>query len=139
MGHEQVVLDFMDDVLNNHNPANAGKYLTEGMAWHGGTVGTVAGRDNVAGLMGAVVGAIPDLHAELQDMAVQDDKVVVRLVVTGTLQGDLLGVTGTGQAVRWDAIDYYRLEDGLIAEEWAGEDFTAFLNTSGAYRAPWIQ
>ncbi|GAA1964409.1 ester cyclase [Microbacterium deminutum] len=138
MGQEQVVLDFMDDVLNNHNAENAGKYLTDGMAWHGGTVGTVAGRDNVAGLMGAVVGAIPDLHADLQDIAVQDEKVVVRLIVTGTLRGDLLGIAGSGQDVRWDAIDFYRLEDGLIAEEWAAEDFTAFLNTTGTYRAPWV-
>ncbi len=139
MGSEKVVLDFMDDVLNGHNGDRAGEYFTEGMAWHGGTVGTVAGRDAVAGLMSTVVTAIPDLHADLKDIAVDGDKVVVRLVVTGTQEGDLIGVPASGKAVRWDAIDFYRLENGKIAEEWAGEDFTAFLNDTGTFKAPWIQ
>jgi hypothetical protein len=56
------------------------------MTWHGGTLGTVAGRDNVAGLMTLVVTSIPDLHADVQDIFGQDDKVVVRLVVSGTLR-----------------------------------------------------
>ncbi len=92
MGQEKIVLDFMQDVLNGHNGGHAAQYFTEDMAWHGGTVGTVAGRDAVARLMTAVVAAIPDLQADVQDMVIQDDKVVVRLVVTGTQRGDILGV-----------------------------------------------
>jgi steroid delta-isomerase-like uncharacterized protein len=139
MGQEKIVLDFLEDVLNGHNGGHAAQYFTEDMAWHGGTVGTVTGRDAVAGLMTAVVAAIPDLQADVQDMVIQDDKVVARLVVTGTHKGDILGVPASGQQVRWDAIDFYRLEDGKIAEEWAAEDFTAFLNDTGTFKAPWIQ
>jgi predicted ester cyclase len=136
--NKRVVQAFMQDVLNGHHGDHAGRYLTADMSWHGGTVGTVTGRDNVAGLMTLVVTSIPDLRAEVQDIFGQGDKVVVRLVVTGTLKGDLLGVTATGQHVQWDAIDLYHLEGGKISEEWAGEDFTAFLNTTGTYKAPWI-
>ena len=78
MDPEQVVRAFMDDVLNGHNGDHAAEYLAEDMAWHGGTVGTVAGRENVAGLMTAVVTAIPDLKADLQDIVVQGDKVVTQ-------------------------------------------------------------
>jgi predicted ester cyclase len=136
--NKRVVEAFMRDVLNGHRGDHAARYFTPGMSWHGGTVGTVTGRDNVAGLMTLVVTSIPDLHAEVQDIFGEGDKVVVRLVVTGTLKGDLLGVHGTGQHVQWDAIDLYHLDGGKISEEWAGEDFTAFLNTTGTYKAPWI-
>jgi len=61
-----------------------------------------------------------------------------RLVVTGTQKGDLLGIPASGRPVRWDAIDVYKLRDGRISEEWAGEDFTAILNDTGTYKAPWI-
>lgn len=98
--NERLVQAFMQDVLNEHHGDYAAQYLTSGMSWHGGTVGTVTGRDNVAGLMTLVVISIPDLHAEVQDVFGQDNKVVVRLVVTGTLQGDLLSITGTGQHVQ---------------------------------------
>jgi len=136
--NELVVQAFMRDVLDGHHGDHAVRYLTPDMSWHGGTVGTVSGSDNVAGLMTQVVTSIPDLHASVQDIFSEGNKVVVRLVVTGTLQGDLLGVHGTGQHVQWDAIDLYHLENGKISEEWAGEDFTAFLNTTGTYKAPWI-
>ncbi|MFD3926326.1 ester cyclase [Streptomyces sp. NPDC058614] len=138
--NKRVVKAFMQDVLNEHNGDHAGRYLTKDMQWHGGTVGTVPGGDNVAGLMTTVVTSIPDLHTEVKDIFGQGDKVVVRLVVSGTLKkGPLLGVAATGQSVKWDAIDVYKLRDGKISEEWAGEDWSAFLNTTGTYKAPWIQ
>jgi steroid delta-isomerase-like uncharacterized protein len=136
--NEKVVEAFMQDVLDGHHGDHAAKYLTADMQWHGGTVGTVAGRDNVTGLMTTVVTSIPDLHAAVQDIFGQGDEVVVRLVVTGTQTGPLLGIPASGRAVRWDATDLYRLSDGKIAEEWAAEDFTAFLADTGTYKAPWI-
>jgi predicted ester cyclase len=136
--NKRVVQAFMQDVLNEHHGAHAARYLTAGMQWHGGTVGTVAGRDNVTGLMTLVVTSIPDLHAAVQDIFGQGNEVVVRLVVTGTQKGALLGIPASGRPVRWDAIDVYRLDGGRISEEWAGEDFTAFLNDTGTYKAPWI-
>ena len=136
--NKRVVEAFMRDVLDEHHGAHAARYLSPGMAWHGGTVGTVAGSANVTGLMTTVVTSIPDLHASVQDIFGQGNEVVVRLVVTGTQKGDLLGIPASGRAVRWDAIDLYHLDHGKITEEWAGEDFTAFLNDTGTYKAPWI-
>ncbi|MCX4974920.1 ester cyclase [Streptomyces sp. NBC_00620] len=137
--NKRVVEGFMEDVLNQHNGSHATRYLTKDMQWHGGTVGTVAGRDNVAGLMTTVVTAIPDLHTEVKDIFGRGDEVVVRLVVTGTQKGPLLGIPASGRKVQWDAIDLYKLRNGKISEEWASEDFTAFLNDTGTYKAPWIQ
>jgi predicted SnoaL-like aldol condensation-catalyzing enzyme len=137
--NKQVVSTFMQDVLDGHHGDHAGLYLSDDMQWHGGSVGTVAGGNNVGGLMTQVVTSIPDLKAEVKDIFGQGDEVVVRVVVSGTLQAALLGVAGTGQKVQWDAIDLYHLANGKIVEEWASEDFTSFLNTAGAYKAPWIK
>jgi steroid delta-isomerase-like uncharacterized protein len=136
--NKRVVQAFIKDVLNGHRGDHAGGYFTADMQWHGGTVGTVAGRENVAGLLTGVVTAIPDLHAAVQDIFAEGDKVVVRVVVTGTQQGPILGVPASGRHVQWDAIDVYHLQRGKISEEWAAEDFTAFLNDTGTYKAPWI-
>ena len=137
--NKRLVLEFLHDVLNGHHGDHAASYFTRNMTFHAGTVGTFTGRDTVAAVLGSVVTAIPDLHASLQDIIAQDNDVVVRLVVSGTQEGPLLGIPATGRHVQWDAVDVYRLHDGKIAEEWASEDLTAILHDTGTYTAPWIQ
>ena len=48
-------------------------------------------------------------------------------------EGNLLGIEPTGRRVRWDGVDIYRLADGRIVEEWAGDDLAAILDQVGAY------
>ena len=138
VANKKVVLAFLEDVLNGHHGDHAASYFTADMAWHGGTLGTIAGAENVAGVMTSIIQAIPDLKVEVKDIFGQGDKVVVRLVVSGTQTGPLIGIPASGLHVQWDAIDVYRLEDRKIAEEWAAEDFTALLRDTGTYKAPWI-
>ena len=49
----------------------------------------------------------PDLTLEVKDMFGQGDKLVVRLVVSGTPTGPIIGIPATGLHVEWDAIDVY--------------------------------
>jgi SnoaL-like protein len=46
-------------------------------------VGTITGRDSVAGVFAGVVAALPNAHAALEDIFGQGNEVVVRLVVSG--------------------------------------------------------
>ncbi len=106
--------------------------------WHGGSLGTVNGAANLAGLLRVFIGALPDLHAVEQDVVASADLVVLRLVVTATQRGDLLGIPATNRTVRWDAIDVYRINDeGKISEEWAADDMAAFASQLGAIKLPW--
>jgi hypothetical protein len=57
--NERVVEAFLQDVVNEHNGDHAANYLNPDMQWYGGTVGTVAGSANVAGLFAGVVAAFP--------------------------------------------------------------------------------
>jgi hypothetical protein len=50
---------FLQDVINEHHGDHAANYLNPGMHWSGGTVGTITGRANVAGLFAGVVAAFP--------------------------------------------------------------------------------
>jgi predicted ester cyclase len=136
--HEQVVEAFLQDVINEHNGGHAASYLNPDMQWSGGTVGTVTGSANVAGLFGGVVAAFPDIHITINDIFGQRDEVVVRVVVSGTQEGAILGIPASGRQVQWDGVDVYRLSDGKISNIWAGDDWTAILNDTGTFKAPWI-
>jgi len=136
--NERVVEAFLQDVLNEHNGGGGANYMNSDMQWSGGTVGTITGSANVAGLFGGVVAAFPDLHITISDIFGQDDEVVVRVVVSGTQEGDILGIPASGRHVQWDGVDVYRLSHGKISNIWAGDDWTAILNDTGTYKAPWI-
>ena len=136
--NERVVEAFLQDVVNGHNGGHAINYLNPGMQWYGGTVGTVTGRANVAGLFAGVVAAFPDAHITINDIFGQHDQVVVRVVVSGTQEGAILGIPASGRHVQWDGVDVYRLSDGKISNIWAGDDWTAILNDTGTFKAPWI-
>jgi steroid delta-isomerase-like uncharacterized protein len=137
-GNERVVEAFLQDVINEHNGDHAINYLNPGMQWYGGTVGTVTGSANVAGLFASVVAAFPDAHITINDIFAQGDQVVVRVVVSGTQEGAILGIPASGRHVQWDGVDVYRLSDGKISNIWAGDDWTAILNDTGTFKAPWI-
>jgi steroid delta-isomerase-like uncharacterized protein len=136
--NERVVEAFLQDVVNEHNGDHAAGYLNPDMQWYGGTVGTVTGRANVAGLFAGVVAAFPDAHITINDIFGQGDQIVVRVVVSGTQEGPILGIPASGRFVQWDGVDVYRLSDGKISNIWAGDDWTAILNDTGTFKAPWI-
>ena len=100
--------------------------------------GTVTGVDNIVPVLGGFIGALSDIQATVQDAIASDDLVALRLVVTATHTGNLLGVPATGRPVRWDAVDIYRItDDGRISEQWAFEDLAAILSQVGAIALPW--
>jgi predicted ester cyclase len=136
--NEKVVLAFIKDVLAEHHGDHAAGYFTPDARFHAGTVGTITGNTNIGGALNGIVTAVPDLHPALQDIFGQGNEVVVRLIVTGTQSGNLLGIPASGRPLRWDAVDVYQLKGGKISQEWAAEDLTAILNDTGTYKAPWI-
>ena len=71
-------------------------------------------------------------------MIASDDLVALRLVVNARHTGNLLGIPATGDPVRWDAVDIYRINDaGKISEQWAFEDLAAILSQVGGVNLPW--
>jgi len=135
--NKKVARDYIQRVFNEHKPELAKDYVTPDVVWHGGILGDVAGADAVGGLLTSFIGALPDLHAAEQDIVAESDLVVIRLVVTATQRGDLLGVAASGRTVRWNAVDIYRVRDGRISEEWAADDIAAIMSQLGAFTPPW--
>jgi predicted ester cyclase len=135
--NKKLARDYIDQVFNQHNPAKAADFCTADVFGHGGGLGDFPGPDNLADLLGSFIGALPDLHAAEQDIIAENDLVVVRLVVTATVRGSLLGAPADGKPVRWDAVDIYRVTDGKISEEWAADDVAAIMAQIGAFNPPW--
>ncbi|AGZ44153.1 ester cyclase [Actinoplanes friuliensis] len=135
--NKQIARDYIEQVFNKHNPLAARDFVTDDVVWHGGALGDLTGAENLTGLLTGFLGSLPDLYAAEQDVVAENDLVMVRLVVTATVKGQLLGVPADGRTVRWDAVDIYRVTDGRISEEWAADDLVTIMTQLGAFTPPW--
>ena len=135
--NKKLARDYIDQVFNQHNPSRAADFVTGDVIWHRNSLGDIVGAENLAGLLGSFIGALPDLYAAEQDIIAENDLVLVRLVVTGTVKGSLFGVPADGKQVRWTAYDVYRIADGKISEEWAGDNVATIMTQIGAFNPPW--
>jgi predicted ester cyclase len=80
--------------------------------------------------------AVPDLHATIDDLVAEGDKVAVRFTVEGTQQGELLGVPPTGKHFRFSDYCIYRLAEGKVAETWEQPDLLGLMQQLGVLPAP---
>ena len=71
--------------------------------------------------------AFPDLQAHIEDIVAAEDKVAVRLRFRGTHRSEFLGIPATGRTIEYVSHEFYRIADGLIAEEWICSDMATLL------------
>ncbi len=71
--------------------------------------------------------AFPDLRAHIEDIFGDQDRVAVRLRFHGTHAGDFLGIPATGRVIEYVSHEFYRVADGLIAEEWLCSDMATLF------------
>ena len=82
-------------------------------------------------VFGRLHAAFPDLRVEIDDLIAEDDKVVARNTVTGTHQGEFLGLPGTGRKVRYDEIFVVRFAGGRMVETWGVVDMVSLMRQLG--------
>jgi steroid delta-isomerase-like uncharacterized protein len=79
--------------------------------------------------------AFPDLQLDVKDLIGEDDKVVARIVVTGTHRGDYMGVEPTGKSIAYDEIFIFRFANGRVVETWGVVDVYAQMKQLGVIPA----
>jgi predicted ester cyclase len=69
--------------------------------------------------------AMPDLRHEVQEVLVDGDVEMARVVVTGTLSADFGGIEGSGRSFRIDQAVITHLRNGKVSEAWEIADIAA--------------
>jgi len=69
--------------------------------------------------------AMPDLRHDVQEVVVDGDVEMARVIVTGTMRTAFAGVEGSGRAFRIDQAVIAHLRDGRVQEAWEIADIAA--------------
>ena len=85
---------------------------------------TPDGRDAFASAIVVNRGAMPDGRAIQTHMVAENNRVASRSVWDGT-------ITGSGRAADFMTLDFFRVEDGLVAEHWESVDWVRAYQSFG--------
>jgi len=97
----------------------------------------IRGREDFKVSLAAFFEAFSDLVFTVEDAIAEGDRVAIRWSATGVHSGEYRGfpptlrVPPTGKRLTFTAIDLYRLEGGVIAEEWNTLDQLELLHQMG--------
>jgi steroid delta-isomerase-like uncharacterized protein len=75
--------------------------------------------------------AFPDLRIAQADSITEGDKIAFRWMMSGTHEGEFMGVSPTGKAVTVMGMDIVRVMDGEILEYWGEFDVMGMLRQLG--------
>ncbi len=110
-----------------------GAMLADDFVEHEETPGLAPTKEGVVEFFRIQRAAFPDMRMEAADVLVDGDKVVVRGRMTGTHDGELMGMPATGRKVDVQLIDIIRFaDDGLAHEHWGVFDLMAMMQQLGA-------
>jgi steroid delta-isomerase-like uncharacterized protein len=129
----------IDDVLNSGDLELISKTIDELMApdalIHTPLRIDATGAELAKQLWATLLRAYPDLHVAIEDLIAEGDKVVSRNTVTGTHQGEYMGLPPTGRSVTYNEVIINRFVDGRIVETWAVVDVLSQMRQLGAIPA----
>lgn len=111
--------DAFDDLLH----ADAVIHAPAGLSTESAAAEKVVWRDALA--------AMPDLRHDVQEVVVNGEVEMARVIVTGTLAADFGGVKGSGRRFRMDQAVITHLRDGKVAEAWEIADVAALREQVG--------
>jgi predicted ester cyclase len=77
---------------------------------------------------GGLPAAFPDMHASIEELIAERDKVVCRGIFTGTQDAEIKGIAPTGRPVSLDFGEIYRVKDGHVVSYWCQMDVAGLMH-----------
>jgi len=90
------------------------------------------GPEGFKGFFTTLRAAFPDLTITPAHVVTDEDNVAIAYTISGTHQGDFLGVAPTGKRISARGVQIGRFENGKIVERWGSSDELGILHQLGA-------
>lgn len=127
--NKQAARQFFEQIWNQKDESAIERFIPEDAKGNDADFGS--GREGFRHQWKQWVTAFPDLHFEIVDLIAEGDKVLTRWILTGTHQGEYLGVPATGRQIRVEGMSLDRIENGLVVEGFDGWDNYGFRRQLG--------
>jgi steroid delta-isomerase-like uncharacterized protein len=108
------------------------EFLAEDFVEHEEIPGMDSTRETPRQFFSMLFGAMPDFHADVQDVLQDGDKVAVRATFAGTHQGEFMNIPPKGNHVEFEVFDVLQFRDDKVVAHWGVMDMAAVMEQMGA-------
>lgn len=87
-------------------------------------------------LLAGFIAAFPDINITVHDMLQEPGKIAVRAEITGTHQGEFMGIAPTGRRISVRLHEFHLLNGERVTTTWHMEDWFAMFQQIGQFPTP---
>jgi steroid delta-isomerase-like uncharacterized protein len=131
--NQDIVLHLLHEVFTRGNTAALREFGTPNVTLHlAGYPDSFRGPDALQKWATTYLAAFEVQHI-IDDVAADRDMVMVRWTMHSTQKGEYLGIPPTGRQVTFTALEWFRLENGKVAEVWSMFDTLSVMQQLGVF------
>ena len=123
------------ETFNSGDIESLREWFTHDYVWHFSST-TTMNKEQFLAFTHSIKKSFPDFVFTIEDIVAENDKVMMRLIATGTHKGVLQGLAPTNKQFRIIGFGQYNLTHGKISEGWELLDELSELQQLGVVPTP---
>jgi steroid delta-isomerase-like uncharacterized protein len=137
MTQSKIFISRFVEFINTANPQLAGELVaTDARFYIPGQPEPLIGPDGYMAILGMMRHGFSDVQWQVEDAVTEGGTIAIRFSMSGTHDGIFMGVPATGRPIRVQAMNFYRIVDGKIVEEFGQPDMMGLMMQIGAIPLP---
>lgn len=124
------------DAMNSGDFASLDEIISDTFVEHEEMPGVAPTKEGVLQYFKAMRDAFGDFRMSLDDMIAEGDKVFLRGSMSGTHNGEFMGIPATGKKINVPMGDFLRIDNGKVVEHWGVTDSGAMMQQLGMVESP---
>lgn len=134
--NKAIVRRYVEEAFNNRDTDVLDEIVSEDFVDHHLPPDLPRGPEGSKLWFNMAFGAFPDCHITIEALIAEGDKVATHFTLTGTHQGDFMGVPATGKSVSVTGMGIGRIVGNQLVEWWENADVMGMMQQLGAVSGP---
>ena len=136
MTNEELVRNACQVIWTDGDVSRIGEFYAENFQANYPMTNWGTGLEGARNLALEIRAAFPDYRERIDELIDAGDRIVVRLTIQGTHQGDYGGLPATGKSVEFTDVTICRIENGRIVEQSGLSDLLTLYVQLGLIELP---
>lgn len=136
MTNEELVRNACQVIWTDGDASRIGEFYAENFQANYPMTNWGTGLEGARNLALEIRAAFPDYRERIDELIDAGDRIIVRLTIQGTHQGDYGGLPATGKSVEFTDVTICRIENGRIVEQSGLSDLLTLYVQLGLIELP---
>ena len=130
--NKAMIRRFVEEVKNKRHLEQLGDIFHANYQEHNAVVKSFGpGVEGYQRFLAHLFAGFPEDEVTIGEIVAEGDRVAYRGTETGTHTAEFLGIPATGKTATWTEVQFFRFQDGKVAEHWIDVDIYSWFQQLG--------